>query len=251
MAKNEPKPYVKQKRQSSELREELMADVDTIWKTFPGISKDRLFDMLEPLRDHPRRTELVIQQLFSLGLKTDHFLSPDASDFLVNDVPDEIRSKLNDAALDELKKDSIILKSSFPQCDPIYIYNRLFAMSNKPREPGRVHLLALELIENPKYPTLQDRIMKERQQARVQYLLNLTLDLKKFLFKFPDPFKEFTDETRTQTQSYQVHVTSFLKYAYPQIQPSFVKSVAKRHNYRLSSCIAALTEEMKNYGKCK
>ena len=241
---------INKKKQVSDHRKALELDADTVWRTFPGISKHYICEMLRPLQDNPARAQIVIYQLLMKGLDQDHFITSqfEIDDVADNDVPTRIKRQLDNNAVQRLIADASVLKAAFPSCDPHYIYDRLVTMA---KNSHRIQALGNELVANPNYPTLKDKIVKQQQRARITFLMNMSLDLEQFLYKFPNPVLEFTDEGKVMSPSYQNHLRSFLAYSFPQLRTDFLETVMTKHNYRLTTSLATLAEEMKLYGDCK
>ena len=238
----------------AEIEHALLPDIETVSKAVPNVDRNLICNLLEPLQDNPSRAEIVIEQLLLKGIKSDGNFTSDILTLPFAGIPEKLKKELSEESLIALENDAAILRSAFPLCDPIYIYERLSAVPAQPVNNGglsRVQALGVELAEYRNYPTMQERIDKQKKQARIKYLMNMSLNLKEFLAKFPEPVQEFTDESKTMTTNYCAHLEAYLFSTYSHIKFDYIKSVMFRHNNRLSACVSCLETDMKTFNECE
>lgn len=252
-----PASHTPEPEWSDELMAVLLPDIDTVSRAVPDVDRGIIMKLLGPLQDNPARAELVIERL----LMGDGLANGDVLDINggapVFGIPRNLRIGLDEESLHRLEQDASALKSAFPLCDPIYIYERLSGMkADDPQQMqqgalGRVQLLGMELMELRNYPLLQDRISQHKKMARAKYLMNMAFDLPQFLEKFVDPVQEFCDETKKVSPSYQQHVIAYLTNTFVHLKVDYIRTTLAAHNYRLSTTAAIFDADMEGFRNCK
>lgn len=243
---------------NDELMAVLLPDIDTVSRAIPDADRGVIMKLLGPLQDNPARAELVIERLLmGDGVSANGDVMDISDGAPVFGVPRNLRIGLDAESLHRLEQDASALKSAFPLCDPIYIYERLSGMkADDPQQVqqgalGRVQLLGMELMELRNYPLLQDRILQHKKMARAKYLMNMAFDLPQFLEKFVDPIQEFCDETKKVSPSYQQHVIAYLTNTFVHLKVDYIRTTLEAHNYRLSTTAAIFDADMEGFRNCK
>ena len=230
----------------------LINDLNYIWEMYPLLDRNFIYDMLWQVKDNPDRVNIIIDKMVvqefdplttnpSINNRaiTNHSITnqsmADMNQYRNSRIAQDCSADVIEVK--QLKLDALSLRSAFPLCDPPHIYKRLV---NYFSNPYRVQIVAQELAEHDDYPKLFDRLQQQRRFQQVKDYFNMQLDVEQFLLRFPDPIKEFTDETKVMPASYKAHLDPHLLNTFITLKPEFIRQTAKQHNFRLSTTTAAL-----------
>ena len=237
----------------------LVKDTEFVSRMFPNKDKDEIYAYLEAHYNKPNRVDIVTEELLHISEHTQPSdESQNNTEARENGESKSSRSTATDhvsavvgedvGPLAQLEKDVETMRTVFPDCDPMYLYETLSARAD---DPQRVEKLSSELFEHKNYPKLKDRLEKARKANLRNRLINLTMDIEEFLQMFPDPVTHFHQEEKAVTETYKQHARIHLQNCYPMLHARYVQEKLDDHNGHLTPTMKDLAKDVQIYNRGK
>ena len=246
-------------------------DTCVIARFYPTHDKNEIYAFLEANHNRPNRIAVVSDELARIQQERDDLIDrrpsdesrdskeedaelsykKDEVDVVVNNGTESAATNsANGLRLREeklkplvlLEKDVEAIRNVVPDCDPMWLYEKLATMDEK----ERVQQLSADLFENRSYPRLRDRLQKERANKDRARLLAMELDIEKLLSMLPDPEAHFMDENPAVSLSYKTHCEVFVRNRFTMLRESYLNEVCARHNYHYTPICFELEELLRN-----
>ena len=230
------------------LREETVS----ISKLFPAKDQNEIYAYLEHYHDEKNRLTLVIEEMLGarntdsqgtentpstleLSQGFDDMASPQRQDTL------EIEQ---DKKQDQFLEDIDVISAIFPDCEPNYIAERLYAMSSL---SDRVAKLTSEMIESKDYPKLKEHRERMRYMEMKNQWLAMSFRPEEFLKMCTNPLTYYYDVDKSVFQPYIDHCLTHLHNNYTMLHSTYIDKIFEENKKHLSPTVSVLANDAYDY----